>query len=904
MNDTFDKAATWFGPKLRRQVAVLLLVLLAGSAAALCEQDPAGESTGGERGPGWDESVERPAPALSAEQAISILRQDPQALAAVKQEMARQTSAEVASISDEAVFARIRQDTDLSAKIAQALGENDGRKRSPSGRKDGAQARRQSDRSGQQRQDGTEDEAAEPQLTQRRSPYADLPSLKDLYSQFPAAPRRLQRFGSDTFRRGTGNAEELPMDLPVGPDYVLGPGDGLVLNLWGSLAQRVSRRIDRQGLITLPEAGPLAVAGLTIAQAQAAIEQALSRQYSVVHAEISLGRMRSVRVYVVGDVQRPGAYDLSALSTPLNALYAAGGPTSRGSLRSLRQYRGSRLVREIDLYEFLLRGVRSEVDRLLPGDTILVPPIGPQVAVAGMVRRPAIYELKGEPGLKEVLELAGGALVSATLREISVERIEAHQRRTMFSVTLAEGADQDAAAKALSEFRVQDGDEVLVSSILPYNEKAVYLAGHVFRPGKHPYREGMTVTDLLRSYQDVMPEPADHAEVVRLEPPDFRPSTISFSLSEVLGGDDPINLRPFDLVRVFGRYEIDAPKVAIYGEVLRPGEYPMASGMTVAGLVRMAGGCKRSAYLESADLASYVVENGSQVRTEEKLVRLAKALAGDAGADVVLKAGDVVSVRQLTGWNDIGASVMVRGEVMHAGSYGIGEGERLSSVLRRAGGFRQTAYPFGAVLERAQVKELGEKMRLELIRRIETTGADFKPGLTSSQEQMSTLQAMQQQRQEILASLRSHAASGRLVIKIGADIGQWENTSADIEMRAGDVLVIPKRPDFVLVSGQVFNAAALTCVPGRQAGWYLRQAGGPTPTANRKSIFVVRADGSVVGGGQGLWKGSVLGVTLRPGDSIVVPEKIIGGSQLWKNLLGVAQFASSTALTAAVVGGL
>jgi protein involved in polysaccharide export with SLBB domain len=604
----------------------------------------------------------------------------------------------------------------------------------------------------------------------------------------------------------------------------------------------------------------------------------------------------------VGDVQRPGAYDISSLSTLLNALYAAGGPTSRGSLRTLRQYRGNKLVREIDLYEFLLRGVRSDADRLLPGDTILVPTIGPQVTVAGMVRRPAIYELKGEQGLKDVLDLAGGVLVSATLRQITVERIEAHERRTMLSVQIPEGGTEESAAKALAGFRMQDGDQVLVSPILPYNEKTVYLEGHLFRPGKYPYRDGMTVNDLLRSYQDVMPEPADHAEVIRLQPPDFRPITISFSLSEILSGDDPINLQPFDVIRVFSRYEIDPPKVSIYGEVLRPGEYAMASGMTVAGLVNMAGGFKRSAYRETADLSSYVVQDGTNVRTEQKLVEISKALEGDKSTDVTLKPGDVLSIRQLTGWNDIGSSVTVKGEIAHAGTYGIREGERLSSVLKRAGGFRETAYPAGAILERIEVQELGEKTRLELIRRIESTTTDFKPSL-NSQEQMTTFQAMQQQRQEILGSLKSHHASGRLVIKIGSDITKWENTSADVEMRAGDTLLIPKRPGFVLVSGQVFNSSAITYAPGHQAGWYLQQAGGPTQQANRKSIFIIRANGSVLGGAQGLWKSDVLSTQLQPGDSIVVPEKIVGGSQFWKNLISVAQVASATAITAAVATG-
>jgi protein involved in polysaccharide export with SLBB domain len=226
-----------------------------------------------------------------------------------------------------------------------------------------------------------------PQEVQLPNPYG-LISLRDLYTQIPSAGGTLRRFGSDAFILGTGNANELPMDLPVGPDYVLGAGDNIVVNMWGGRSDRLSLTIDRQGQIALPEAGTITLDGLTIAQAQSAILKALSTQFQGEHVEISLGRLRTVRVYVVGDVQRPGPYDVSSLSTPLNALYAAGGPTSRGSLRILRQYRGTQMVRQIDLYDFLLRGVRSNSDRLLPGDTIMVPPVGAQVTVEGMVHRP------------------------------------------------------------------------------------------------------------------------------------------------------------------------------------------------------------------------------------------------------------------------------------------------------------------------------------------------------------------------------------------------------------------------------------------------------------------------------------------------------------------------------------
>jgi protein involved in polysaccharide export with SLBB domain len=314
----------------------------------------------------------------------------------------------------------------------------------------------------------------------------------------------------------------------------------------------------------------------------------------------------------------------------------------------------------------------------------------------------------------------------------------------------------------------------------------------------------------------------------------------------------------------------------------------------------MAGGFKRSAFRDQADLASYVVQNGHKILAKESVVEIGKALDGETNADVRLKPGDVLSIRQLAGWNDIGAAATVSGEVVYAGTYGIAQGERLSSILKRAGGFREEAYPRGAVLERVQVRELGEKTRLEMIRRIETTPVNFKPGLATTQDTTATLQVMQQQQHQILAALRSHPASGRQVIKISADISQWENTAADIEMRAGDVLVIPKRPNFVTVSGQVYNAAAITYTPGRTAEWYLRQAGGPTDMANKKSIFIVRADGSVVGKTGGWWTGNVLSAHLQPGDSIVVPEKIIGGSRLWQNLIGAGQIMSSAGVIAAV----
>ena len=741
---------------------------------------------------------------------------------------------------------------------------------------------------------------SEPENIQEPNPYKDLPSLHDLYTQIPSSGGKLQRFGSDAFIVGTGNANELPMDLPAGPDYVLGPGDGLVVNMWGGQSDRLSRTIDRQGQIELPEAGTIMISGMTIAQAQDAIQEALSGQFHNEHVEISLGRLRTVRVYVVGDVQRPGAYDVSSLSTPLSALYAAGGPTSRGSLRILRQYRGDHLVREIDLYDFLLKGVRSDVEHLLPGDTLMVPPTGPQVTVEGMVHRPAIYELNGEKTLNQVIDLAGGVLGTASLKQINVARIVAQERRTMVSLQLP--GDPAQVAKKLADFPVQGGDDVVISQILPYNQNAVYLEGHVYRPGKYTYKDGMTITDLLHSYEDVMPEPSDHAELVRLQSPDFRPEIINFNLHDALVGNDSFPLEPFDLIRVFGRYEIDAPMVSINGEVLRPGTYPMSEGMTVAGLVNMAGGFTRSAYRDEAGLSSYVVQNGQKVLVTQSTVAIGKALNGDKSADVLLRPGDVVSIQQLAGWQDIGSSVTISGEVEHAGSYPIQTGERLSSVLMRAGGFRSDAYPPAAVLERAQVRLLAEQARQEMIQQVENTPVQAGQGLIGSQTASTIQQSLEAQRREILANLFSHPASGRLIINISSDVSRWANTPGDIELRAGDTLFIPKRPNFVVVSGQVYNPAAISYVPGKDLIWYLRKAGGATPTGDKKRIYVLHADGSVVPRSSSWVSNNFMDLRMRPGDTILVPEKIVGASTVWQNIAAVAQAMSVAALPLAISG--
>lgn len=749
-----------------------------------------------------------------------------------------------------------------------------------------------------------------PKVLYQRPPY-DLQSLRDLYTQIPDSATPLTRFGSDVFvNRNPAVAREAvsrptPLDVPLGPDYIVGAGDTLTINLWGGLTRTIIRTIGRDGRIFLPDAGSIQLAGLSLGKAQSLIESALKQQYRNAQVAVTISGLRSVRVYVVGDVQRPGGYELSSLATPLSALYAAGGPTSVGSLRTLLHYRGKQLIEKVDLYDFLLHGIRSGSASFESGDTLLVPPAGSQVAILGAVKRPAIYELLfGETTLAAVVTDAGGLTAAASLQHVTIERIGNNQQRETVTLPAELSPDPPASTGLLASIHVKDGDRIRIDPILPYSSRVVYLAGHVVRPGRLAYTDGMRLSDVLQSYQDLLPEPADRGEIIRLVPPDLRPQTIAFSVPDVLIGNTNLKLQPFDTVRIFGRYQSDAPTVTIRGEVLRPGEYPMSEGMTAAQLVRMAGGFKRDALLERADLTSYNVEAGNRITEDLTSVRIGAAVSGSPpSSDILLKPGDILSIHQITNWDDIGESITIKGEVRFPGSYGFQQGERLSSVLRRAGGLLPTAYPMGAVLVREEVRDLQQQSRDELIRQIEANSAAARVSPAAAANGSATLQLIAAQKEEVISELKNHPPTGRMVIHISADIDSWANTPYDIEVRRGDVLTIPKQPGFVLVTGQVYNATALTFSPGKTVDWYLSRAGGTNTSANRKEIFIIRANGSVVGRHSGGRFGSVPSTKLNPGDVVVVPQKIIGSSVLWKSILTASQIAASTAITVGVASG-
>jgi protein involved in polysaccharide export with SLBB domain len=862
---------------------------------------------------------------LPADDIIEILQQNPDLLAEAKAEIVAQLRdrgypVTDRSITDDRLFSEIRSDERARHVMSNALKQRGfgmdqaqaqaggqpaapptppapataGAGQAPAGAQPGNAAAAQPALINRPREGRRQGQGRGLGIVQDLYPLRDLPALQDLYRQALPEQSSLERFGAALFRNSAAVAsDKAPIDIPVGSEYVIGPGDELTVEYWGNSSQRLQLTVDREGRVMLPEAGAVLVAGRTLGEAQQNIQRLLMRQLRGIAVDVSMGKLRTVRVYVVGDVKNPGAYDISALSTCLSALIAAGGPTETGSYRLVKHYRGQKLVEEVDLYDLMLKGVSSAQVHIASGDSILVPPAGPQVTVAGAVRRPAIYELRDEQTLDQALDLAGGVPVSGQLSNLKLERIEAHQRKEMLSVNLPQGGNAQASEEAFKRVQIRDGDNITVAPILPFSNSTVYLQGHVFRPGKYPFSEGAKVTDLVRSFDDLLPEAADRAEIVRLHPPDYKPTVIGFNLRDVLEKRAAAPaLEPFDTVRVFGRYETDAPKVSIYGEVVRPGEYPMSDRMTAAELLRLAGGFKRDAYQDKADLTSYSIVDGDHVELEHRAIPIGRALAGEPDTDVVLKPGDVLTVGQIGGWNDIGGAISVSGEVLHPGRYGVQRAERLSSILRRAGGFSSEAYPYGAILERAQVREFAAKNRDEMVASLQDQGVSG-PRLESS--------ATTHQRQQLVTQIKQIPPSGRLLIHISAPIGKWENTAADIEVRPGDALYVPKRPNFIMVAGQVYNSAAITFNRGKSAGWYLRQAGGPTSSANKKDIFVVRANGTVVGKSSSeWWSGNISRVVLQPGDTIYVPDKVAGTGH-FRNVAQTIQILSGVAVAANVI---
>ena len=715
----------------------------------------------------------------------------------------------------------------------------------------------------------------EPALRQLFIRVTKLPLLR----QGPAA---LKPFGYDLFDHPISTFAPTT-NVPVPSGYVVGPGDELVLQLYGAKNAAIRLTVSRDGSVNVPELGPISIAGQTFASAKALLESRIERHMIGVHVNVTMGETRTIRVFVLGDAKQPGSYTITGLGTITAALFAAGGVRTIGSLRDIQLKRRGELVRRLDLYDMLIRGDTTDDARLLPDDVVFIPAIGPTVTVDGEVHRPAIYEIRNERSVADVIKLAGGLTAEADTDKVALTRIDAGLHRVVMQVELKGPAGQSGA--------VRNGDTLHVARLRPTLDAGVLVQGYVYSPGAFAFRPGMRLTDVLRSVDDLKPSADLHYILIRRElPPDRRIAVVSADLAAALqdpGSAADVPLMARDRIMVFDRQSsrdrviqplLDDLKlqsnISLPDEVVRiegsanvPGEYPLETAMTVRDLIRAGGGLSDAAYGGSAELTRYEVVHGEARKTELIQVNLAAVLRGDPAANLRLEPFDTLSIKEVQAWTDV-ETITLRGQVKFPGTYSVKPGETLKSVLLRAGGLTQFAFPEGSVFTRRELRER-EQRELDMLAVRMQNDIAFVALQASNANQAGASSALAVG-QSLLTQLRQSRAVGRLVINLPGVMRSPIGSRYDVVLADGDELIVPKFRQEVTVIGEVQTVTSHLYRPGLSRDDYISMSGGTTARADKGRIYVVRADGSVVSSGGSHWF-STSNQQIEPGDTVVVP---------------------------------
>mgnify|MGYP001614503074 FL=1 len=610
----------------------------------------------------------------------------------------------------------------------------------------------------------------------------------------------IRQFGYRLFREPPSTFAPVNR-VPVGPDYVLGPGDGIRITVWGKMEGKWSVVVDRDGNISLPKIGVLGVTNLTFNELKELLNKEFSKYYTGFEMNVSMGALRTMRVYVVGNAVSPGAYTVSSLSTIVNALFESGGPNKTGTMRDIQLKRNGKTVVHFDIYDLFLNGDKTKDVRLMPEDVIFIPPVGPLVAIAGSVNNPAIYEIKGENKVTQLIEMAGGVSVVAFKGRVQIERIFDHDRQVVFE-----------------------------SSLEDIKEKAPTLQGG-------------------------------------------------------------------DVARIFQVVE-EKRTVWLSGAVHREGEYGLKPGMAIKDLISLAGGLKQYAYNKEAELSrTYITDKGPQ--REKISVNLEKAMTGDEASNISLREDDYLFVRTIPEWRPY-RTATISGEVRFPGTYGIYKGEKLSSLIDRAGGFTDKAYLKGAAFTRESVRDLQQKNLEDAMDRIEQQM--LSQSVVSAQTALSAEEAGHQkaaaeQQKALIAKMRIARAKGRMVLKLDS-LEKFKESVYDVELETGDILTVPDQPSSIQVIGSIYNSTAFIYDPGKTISSYIEKAGGTTKFADGKEIFILKSDGSAVTRKHGGM--FFMSSRLDPGDTVVVPEKLERIAWM-REIKDITQILYQIAVTAGVL---
>ena len=659
--------------------------------------------------------------------------------------------------------------------------------------------------------------------------------------------KMLPIYGASLFRQPPSTFAPLE-NVPVPADYVIGPGDELYIRLWGQLNVELRVTVDRNGQVFVPKVGAITVAGVHVSQLDTHFRQQIERIYRNFDLTVTLGKLRSIDVFFVGEASRPGTYTISSLSTLVNAIFAAGGPAPQGSMRHIQLKRDGGIITEFDLYDLLLKGDKSKDVALLPGDVIYVPPVGPQVAIAGSVNTPSIYELKdSQTSLADVIELAGGMNTVADGSKATVERLDQRQIRSVAELSLDLKGQQEM---------LKDGDIVRILSIVPRFENAVTLRGNVANPGRFPWRAGMKIRDLLPNKEMLLTR-------------NYWQSQNGLVTGAATQYEKPAESKT-DEGRLRTDVKLNAPEINWDYAVIQR--------------------------LNPVDLSTTLIP-----------FSLGKAvLEGDEANNLELRAGDVVTIFSQ---HDISVPtkrqtmfVRVEGEVRVPGIYRIQQGDTLRDLLERAGGFTENAYIYGMQFTRESAR-LEQQVSLNRIAtEMEAEIQEKSIANTRANPENAAATAVQTESQKaLLVQLRSAKASGRVVLGLKPTDALLAAVPP-VVLEDLDRAVVPTRSQVVSVVGSVFNQSSFLYRKGASVGDYIRAAGNGNATADLRRALLVRADGSVIGH-TSVFKHfgeSFESIHVLPGDAIVIPAKLQSGG-FSKALRDWALVASQASIAAAVI---
>jgi len=673
----------------------------------------------------------------------------------------------------------------------------------------------------------------------------------------------LTMFGHEVFSQTRVHSFS-PGDMSNVPvDYPLRAGDEVKIHLWGRINEEHLLRVSREGTLNVPRIGPVRVAGQPFGTMERTLSQRL-QNIEGVNVAVSMGELRPIGIYIVGEVNSPGFHTVSPLINVTNALFTAGGITNRGSLRQVQLRRNGRLVAEVDFYDFLISGNDRTGLRLQSGDVIVVPVARQMVAVVGNVRRSAMYELKEPTKLSEVLEIAGGVSPSGWTNRIQVERFEENNRQIIFDV--------DSSRAAMPDVIIKDGDIIRVFPVLNKGQNAVILSGNVIRPGKYEFRSGMRIRDVIGSHRDLLPESYfDYAVVLRKTFPSFLERIVPFSLKNALNdaaSDDNLLLEEHDEIIIYPQdYFTPDRNVSIEGSVTTAGTYRILDNMTLRDLILQAGGLSDDASRQRGELYRRASGDGVAAAAFKKIdFNVEKAMANDPEHNIMLNKRDRVFVRNMRGWQPE-RRVTLSGEFVYPGVYVIFEDETLGDLIKRAGGFKQDAYLMAAVFTRQSVRTLEQRKQAQYAEELEGNMIRLSIEMASKGNHVASLLEQQMRLKELLDS---SAVAGRIILDM-----TYENHYARFSLEDGDHLFVPSRPNTISVLGEVYNSATFRHDSRRTlVSHYLNLAGGPKRTADRKDIYVIRASGTVISNRET----RITSVHLEPGDVVVVPARVRYGN--------------------------